>query len=204
MGEDIYQCMRPHGDDGVRMIEEMNEGHTPQIMWGMDHLPAISPKRILDVGCGGGIFTRIVLERFPDASADAIDISELCVDYSRRYNSSFIEAARLNVQIANVMDLPFDDSTFDLVVSNASHFFWSDLRKGLEEISRVTRKGGIVCLTAGIHFENGPTDEQRKELEGVTNMITDEAMKELMGSVCLKTSVYSNDNGFCTYIAEKV
>ena len=201
MDEDLSQYGNPHGDEGMKVIKDMNAGHTPQIMWGVDNLPYISPKRILDVGCGGGIFTRIILEKYPNASASAIDISELCVDYAKEYNKEFIDSGRLDVQVADVMDLPFEDGTFDMVVSNASHFFWNDLKAGLRELGRVTKMGGTILLTAGLHFDDEPTDEQRKEYEGMANIISDLKLKEMMTFAGFRTAVLaSRADPYCAYI----
>ncbi len=205
MSEDIQQCMRPHGDDGVRTIEQMNEEHIPQIMWGIDNLPMIFPKKILDVGCGGGIFTKLILERYPDASVCAIDISELCIDYAISFNSSLVDEGRLELKVADVHSIPYEDGTFDLIVSNASHFFWCDIRKALNELGRVTRKGGTICLTAGLHFEEEPTEEQKKQYEGTTNMITDRRLQDLMTFAGFRTAIVGNrENSFCSYIGIKM
>lgn len=85
--ESVTQCGKPDGTVGWKTIEGMNEEHHAQIEWGLMHLPELRPARILDIGCGGGIFTRYILERYPDCSGCAIDISETCVKYSCGFNS---------------------------------------------------------------------------------------------------------------------
>ncbi len=204
MSEDLFQCMRPHGEAGLKTIEDMNAEHTPQIMCGVDNLPPMDPKIVLDVGCGGGIFTKIILERYPGSKVCGIDISDLCIDYAKDFLSGSVEAGRASFQVADVHSLPFDNDTFDLVVSNASHFFWSDIEKGMGEICRVMKKGGVVCLTAGIRFKEEPTEAQKKELEGLTNMLTDNELMDLMSECGFDTEIYSDDeNGFCAYIGMK-
>ena len=202
MDEDLTQCMNPHGKAGWKTIADMNAEHTPQIMVGVDNLPEISPKKILDVGCGGGIFTKIVLEKYKDAKACGLDISELCIDYSKEFNSDFISSGRLEVIVGDVMDMPYDDGTFDLIVSNASHFFWSDLMKGLKEINRVSVMGATICFTAGIHFVEEPTEEQRKDLEGLTNILTDEELQKCMKDAGFEVEVFS-DGRNAAYVGKK-
>jgi len=151
--------MNPHGEEGKTTLKSMNEDHKEQIQWGIDHLPDIEPKNILDIGCGGGIFTRMILEKYPDAKACAVDISELSIAHSREFNKDLIDAGRLEVAVGNVEKMPFEDGQFDLIVSNASHFFWPDLPENLKEVSRVTKdNGGVLCFTCGIHYEVRPNE----------------------------------------------
>ena len=204
MDDDLDQCMNPHGEEGRRTIEEMNRGHVPQITWGIENLPDIKPRRILDVGCGGGIFTRLILERYPEAEGDALDISELSVEYARGFNADLISSGRLTVILGNVMDMPYDEGSFDLVVSNASHFFWPDIRKGLSEICRTLKDGGVLCLTAGMHLDHRPSEEEMKELEGITNILTDKELTALMDEAGMDSSYAVNPNDtFCAYIGRK-
>ena len=204
MEEDLTQCMNPHGEAGKKTIEDMNAEHTPQIMWGVDNLPFFTPNTILDVGCGGGIFTKIILDKYKNAKAVGLDISPLCIDYSKEFNKDLIDAGRLELVVGDVTDMPFDDNMFDMVVSNASHIFWSDLKKGLKELNRVSRMGAVICLTAAVHFDEEPTEEQKKEYEGLTNMITDRKLQELMDITGWRTAIVANrENSFCAYIGIK-
>ncbi len=204
MDEDLTQCMNPHGEVGKKTIAEMNASHTPQIMWGVDNLPYFTPTMILDIGCGGGIFTEIVLNKYKDAKACGIDISELCIEYAKEYNAEFIKAGRLELTVGDVADMPYANGTFNMVVSNASHFFWSDLRKSLREINRVSKMGAVVCFTAAIHFDEEPNEDQKKEYEGMTNIISDRKLQEMMDLAGFRTAIVaSRENSFCAYIGIK-
>ena len=152
MTDDQSQYGNPRGDEGFETMKEMNEEHVPQITWGIEHLPEIRPVNILDVGCGGGIFTRMMLERYPGSRGCGIDISESAIEYADEFDSEFVDIGRLQLTIGDVQDMPYSNGTFDVVVSNASHFFWKDLKAGFREINRVMVPDGILCLTAGMHF----------------------------------------------------
>ena len=100
------QCSRPHGEDGRRTLEEMNEGHREQIRWGLDNLPDIHPARVLDVGCGGGVFARMAAERFPGSVCDGIDVSELAAEFATESNADLVGRGRMRFQTGDVSDLP--------------------------------------------------------------------------------------------------
>ena len=78
--EDQYR--NPQGDEGRKVIEEMNEHHRELTSWGLGQISAIEglrPKKILDIGCGGGNCLRMLTTRYPNAHADGIGISEEAV-----------------------------------------------------------------------------------------------------------------------------
>jgi SAM-dependent methyltransferase len=95
--------------------------------------------RVLDVGCGpGGLTSELVARVGPDAVA-AIDPSppfvRACLDRNAGVD------AREGVAEA----LPFDDGTFDAVVSSLVVGFLSDADAAAREMLRVTRAGGVVA-----------------------------------------------------------
>ena len=60
---------KPQGFLGKLMVGGMNKGHAKCADWGMENIKGISPKAILDCGCGGGRNIAALLEKFPDAVA---------------------------------------------------------------------------------------------------------------------------------------
>ena len=50
----VNQTRKPEGTLGKMMLGGMNSGHAKLADWGMSHLTDISPKRIVELGCGGG------------------------------------------------------------------------------------------------------------------------------------------------------
>ena len=197
------QCSRPHGEDGRRTLEEMNEGHREQIRWGLDNLPDIHPARVLDVGCGGGVFARMAAERFPGSVCDGIDVSELAAEFATESNADLVGRGRMRFQTGDVSDLPFPDGTFDLVVTNASHFFWPDLGRGLSEICRVLKDGGVLCMTAGVHFV-GEVDDSMREDYDVVNLLTDSQLTGMIRNAGMAPGcVPAPDGRICAYYGTK-
>ncbi len=155
---DMTQCQMPHGDRGVSVIDGMNQHHRPVIEWGVANIPDINPRYILDIGYGGGIVSRYVLKKFPEAIGYGIDLSEVSYEYACRYDKYFIDEGRLKLIIGDVTDMPYEDGKFDLVISNASYFFWPDLAETFKEVARVMAKGAVLCLPT-----RGPVTEENFE-----------------------------------------
>jgi SAM-dependent methyltransferase len=100
--------------------------------------------RWLDVGCGNGAFTEMLIEQCSPASVDGIDPSEQQLGYARTRISSPIA----QFHQGDAMNLPFPDDAFDAVVMPLVIFFVPDPAKGVEEMARVVRPGGIVTAYA--------------------------------------------------------
>jgi SAM-dependent methyltransferase len=95
----------------------------------------------LDVGCGNGAFTSMIAERCAPAMINGIDPSEAQLAFARtRLPSSLAHFER-----GDAMALPFADDSFDAAVMPLVIFFVPDPAKGVAEMARVVRPGGIVA-----------------------------------------------------------
>jgi SAM-dependent methyltransferase len=97
-------------------------------------------QRALDVGCGPGALSRELAAVLGAMHVSAIDPSP-----------SFVAAAQgrlpgVNVRVAAAEQVPFDDNTFDHALAQLVVNFMADARKGLSEMARVTRSGGVISV----------------------------------------------------------
>lgn len=95
----------------------------------------------LDVGCGTGIFTELILDTRSPARVIGIDQAEARIDYA----SKKPVAQRASFRIGDAQALPFEDSTFDVVASALVMNFIPDSPRALSEMRRVARPGGVVA-----------------------------------------------------------
>jgi ubiquinone/menaquinone biosynthesis C-methylase UbiE len=103
-----------------------------------------APQRVLDVGCGTGLFLRSLAARSPDAvefvgvdpAAPMIDVATATTEDSRISYIAHVGAEHL----------PFEDRTFDVVTAITSFDHWSDQCLGLTECFRVLAPGGRLVL----------------------------------------------------------
>lgn len=97
--------------------------------------------RWLDVGCGTGVFTELVLNRCSPGALVAIDPAIAQIDYAR--TQPIAQAAEFRV--ADAQALPFPERSFDVLASGLVLNFIPDRTRALSEMCRVGRPGGLVA-----------------------------------------------------------
>ena len=110
----------------------------------LDWLAPPPAQRWLDVGCGNGAFTQLVVDRCAPSAVDGIDPSAAQIDYARARPAGRV--ARF--QVADAMALPFPDASFDVAAMALVIFFVPDPAGAVAEMRRVVRPGGLVCTYA--------------------------------------------------------
>jgi SAM-dependent methyltransferase len=99
----------------------------------------------IDVGCGPGALTDVLVERLGQGQVSAVDPSEAFISYA---------GARLtgvDVRRAAAEDLPYPDGAFDVALAQLVVHFMADPVAGLREMGRVTRHGGVVAACVWDH-----------------------------------------------------
>ncbi len=106
----------------------------------LDLLRPARGEKILDAGCGSGVFTIDFFEA--EAMVVGLDISEpmLAAATRKAVGYSFV-AVR-----GDMLSLPFVDCAFDKAVSITALEFIEDGRRAVAELFRVTRPGGLVVV----------------------------------------------------------
>ncbi len=130
----------------------------------LDWLNPASGLRWLDVGCGNGAFTEMLIERCAPLSVHGIDPSTEQLAFARARPASGLAEFRQ----ADAMALPFPDDMFDAAVMPLAIFFVPDPAKGVAEMARVVRPGGIVTAYGwDMHAGGFPYELLLSELRGL-------------------------------------
>ncbi len=105
-------------------------------------------KNVLEVGCGVGAQSEILLRRFPDLNLTGIDLSDIQLNAARESLSKLeLAKGRFQLQQMSAEDLKFDAETFDGAFLCFVLEHVPDPRRVLSEVRRVLSPGGIIYIT---------------------------------------------------------
>jgi SAM-dependent methyltransferase len=128
-------------DDGAAY--EYSMGSWSRLVGGpfLDWLGAPGGLRWIDVGCGNGAFTELLVQRCAPEAVQGVDPSAAQLAFAR---------SRPGTQGAvfdegDAMALAFDDNSFDAATMALAIFFVPQPARGVAEMARVVRPGGIVA-----------------------------------------------------------
>jgi SAM-dependent methyltransferase len=105
-------------------------------------------QRALDVGCGTGALAQALAERLGAGSVAAVDPSLDSVDTCAR------RVPGADVRVARAEELPFETGEFDAALAQLVVPWMSDPLRGVAEMRRVVRPGGVVAACTW-DFANG-------------------------------------------------
>ena len=105
------------------------------------HYCLTAENRVLDVGCGKAFLLYELTQSVPGISVAGVDISEYALENAKR-------EIREELKLASASELPFEDSSFDLVISlNTLHnLLVPDLFSALHEIERVSSEDSYIVV----------------------------------------------------------
>jgi SAM-dependent methyltransferase len=130
----------------------------------LDWLAPAAGWRWLDVGCGNGAFTELIVERCAPAAVEGIDPSQEQLAFAR--TRPLARLARFRA--GDAMALPFPAGAFDAAVMPLVIFFVPVPATGVAEMARVVRPGGAVTAYAWDMVGGGfPYDALQEELRAL-------------------------------------
>ncbi len=117
------------------------------------HYGLTKESRVLDIGCGKAFLLYEITQVVPGITVAGIDISSYAIENAK-------EEVRSSLRVADAVDLPFDDDSFDFVFSiNTLHnLYCHDLDRALREMERVGKKDKYLVV------ESYRTEEEKVNL----------------------------------------
>lgn len=121
----------------------------------LDGLALRGDERALDVGCGRGAVLLLAAERLRDGEVTGVDLwrardqSGNALEVTARNAEAEGVASRVSLETGDMRALPFDDASFDLVVSSLAVHNVPDAEgraQAVREMARVLRPGGRMLL----------------------------------------------------------
>lgn len=108
-------------------------------------LRPIKPRQLLDVATGTGDFALQALDLNPE-KVTGVDISDGMLQVGRKKIQDRNVADKIVLQLADSENLPFEENKFDAVTVGFGVRNFEHLERGLEEIFRVLKPGGVAVI----------------------------------------------------------
>ncbi|MBL4773620.1 MAG: malonyl-ACP O-methyltransferase BioC [Alcanivoracaceae bacterium] len=113
-----------------RLLERLNDDKQIDV--------DLKPEHIVDLGCGTGMAISQLLKIFPDVKISALDFSQQMLKQ--------IDNKAAEIIFSDVHDLPFEDSSIDIVFSNML-LHWSNEKEVFAECMRVLKPDGLLIMS---------------------------------------------------------
>ena len=177
-GKDFFDGDRKNGYGGFSYFSRFWQ---PVIPTFQKHWNLVSTSSVLDVGCAKGFMMHDFAELIPGITVKGIDISQYAIDNA-------IEDMKPHVQVGNALSLPFEDKSFDVIISVTTlhNLEREECAIALQEIERVSRKGAFITVDA---YRN----EEEKERMYNWNLTAKTIMSVVEWEIFFKQVGYTGD-----------
>lgn len=146
---------------------------------------------VLDVGCGVGA-TPCYLAKEIDARVMGVDLVDKMIEQSRERAIALGVEDRVKFRVADARKLPFEDDSFDVVISESVNIFFEDKNQAMREYIRVVKPGGYVGMTEMTWLKppshqmeeafKGMVNAQALEAEGWRSLMVNAGLLDVVGS----------------------
>ena len=136
------QFANPHGFVGWVCCKIMNVINNKMYKSVVKQIEADGSATVLDVGYGNGYLLQLLDKKFA-CNLYGVEVSPDVEKLAYKRNKKSVDGGRIRLLQADCCDMPFEQQTFDFVTSVNTVYFWQDTVKGLSEIHRVLKDGGV-------------------------------------------------------------
>ena len=150
---DIWQHLK--GDEAVKkmgtakgydIISKMYSDHSNLVVAAegrkiIELIGKIKGKKILDAGCGSGRYSIQLAKK--GAEVHGIDISKGMLKVARKRSRRW----GIKYQIASMLRIPYENNTFDVVISNLAIDHVKNYKRALSEMLRVCKPKGFIVIS---------------------------------------------------------
>ena len=138
-----------HGHSAAVLSAHSRRGAADSAAYLLAHLNA--GMDLLDVGCGPASITADLAERVTPGRVVALDAASGALEAARATLRDRGLSEQVEVTCGDVMALPFEDASFDVVHAHQVLQHLADPVGALAEMRRVTRPGGIVAVRDAVY-----------------------------------------------------
>ncbi len=196
------QCRKPHGEEGIKTIKNMNKNHIDISNFAFECININSDDKILDIGCGGGVNIEKFL-KITKNNVDGLDYSDISVQESIKRNKNAVNNGRCEIMQSNVCDMPIENETYDLISAFETIYFWPDLNETFKEVFRIIKPNGQFMIAQGTDG-NHPDDEKwLNTVEGMSVYNASELEEYLLNAGFNNVESFKKDGDYILVVIAK-
>lgn len=128
---DYEQAAKVQHEIGERLFERL-------------HYLKITPRYVLDLGCGTGVFTLMLKKHYPKAQVIGLDLAHAMLIQSRKKQGWLCKWPLVN---GDMTALPFANGVFDLIFANQVIHWSQSLTAVISELNRVMNSQGCLMFS---------------------------------------------------------
>lgn len=111
--------------------------------------------KVLDVGCGVGATASYIAKKY-QVQVTGIDKSERMIQQATKRVEKRKVTDLVELKVAEATDLPFEDNSFDIVMTESVLSFVENKTKAIDEFVRVIKPGGYIGLNESLLLDKSP------------------------------------------------
>lgn len=138
------QLMKPSGEIGLKVAENMNITNNKLYDFVISNIKINNNDNLLEIGFGNGKTIHKFFDVNPYINYYGVDFSELmcneAIENTKQYSS------KVTISCQNAIKMTFEDNYFDTIVTLNTIYFWENIEKQLLEFKRILHKGGQLVI----------------------------------------------------------
>jgi tRNA (cmo5U34)-methyltransferase len=150
---ETFSAHAPAYDALRRRLVPDYDGFYGAVVEALERVGPRAPRRVLDLGAGTGLLSRVVADAFPEAAIELLDASEPMLALAQRRLGDVVSAVHVADMSGGLPPGPFDAVISALAIHHLEH---ADKRRLMDRIRHVLRPGGVFVNAEQV---DGPTPE---------------------------------------------
>ena len=202
MEKKITQCMKPHGEEGIETIQNMNENHKEISEFAFRCIKVDKNDKIIDIGCGGGVNIEKFL-KLTRNNVNGLDYSEISVSESEKRNKNEVNNGRCKIIQADVSNMPIEDNEYDLASAFETIYFWPNIENSFKEVLRILKPHGKFMIAQGTDGNHPNDEEWLRTVEGMSVYTGDDLEKYLLNAGFKSVEKFKKENDHILVVIAK-
>ena len=143
------QLGHPAGIVGRMLSKGLNRGNRELIEGAVAALALPPDAVVADVGFGGGIGLRLLLDGPSAPTVHGVEVSATMISQAQSQFAEECSAGRLHIHHGPITDLPLESTSLDGLITVNTIYFIDDLDSALRELARTLRSSGRAVIGIG-------------------------------------------------------